>query len=84
MFQLTLPMGLEELVALKAGSLQFDQSSKLLAQFQVVDQVISTKDNQTKLQVKKKCEIPLFKCFSTKEDYVKTLLNLDHRIIFHF
>jgi hypothetical protein len=52
MFQLTLPMGLEELVALKAGSLQFDQSSKLLAQFQVVDQVISTKDNQTKLQVK--------------------------------
>ena len=52
MFQLTLPMELEEFVALKAGSLQFEQSSKSLAQFQVVDQVISTKDNQTKLQVK--------------------------------
>jgi hypothetical protein len=55
MFQLTLPMGLEEFVALKAGSLEFEQSSKSLAQFQVVDQVISTKDNQTKLQVKLKC-----------------------------
>jgi hypothetical protein len=48
-------MGLEEFVALKAGSLEFEQSSKSLAQFQVVDQVISTKDNQTKLQVKLKC-----------------------------
>jgi hypothetical protein len=55
MFQLSLPMELEEFVALKAGSLQFEQSSKSLAQFQVVDQVISTKDNQTKLQVKFKC-----------------------------
>jgi len=52
LFQLTLPMGLEEFVALKAGSLEFEQSSKSLAQFQVVDQIISTKDNQTKLQVK--------------------------------
>jgi len=45
-------MGLEEFVVLKAGSLQFEQLSKSLAQFQVVDQIILTKDNQTKLQVK--------------------------------
>jgi hypothetical protein len=44
-------MGLEEFVGLKVGNLDYEESSKSQAQFQVVSQTAITKNNDSILEV---------------------------------